>query len=73
MDASRRVDGIQVARDDDGRMPLAQIFDHLLDASQPFVVVVTIDRHARSVRPGSRSVQAFRRGRRDARTLSTCL
>ena len=62
MDASRRVDRFQVALDDDSRMSSAQIFDHLLDASQPFVVVVTIDRHARSVRPGSRSVHAFRGG-----------
>jgi len=56
MDASRRVDRIQVALDDDRRMSSAQIFDHLLDASQPFVVVVTIDRHAGSVGLGSHSV-----------------
>jgi len=31
---------------------LAQIFDHLLDASQPFVVVVTIDRHAPQCKTG---------------------
>jgi hypothetical protein len=50
MRASRCVDRVQVALDDDDGIFPAQILDHLLDASQPFVLVVPIDRHTRSLR-----------------------
>ena len=71
MHASRRVDGVQVALDDDGGIFPAQILDHLLDSGQPLVLVVPIDGHLSSVRLHQRSIQRFTRDPLDI-DLSRC-